>query len=74
MFVLWSLIPIVFWLACFLFSVTSNSNDKDANSYKALFLFLGPLLLIPSTVVLILGLILIPDCSMPCYFSGTEWW
>jgi hypothetical protein len=73
-FVLWSLIPLVIGVACFAFAVTSGSQQADAASFEALFLFLGLLLVIPSAMILILGLILIPDCPMPCYFSGTEWW
>jgi hypothetical protein len=73
-FVLWALIPILLGITCFVFAVMSNSERPEANNFKALFLFLGMLLLIPSASVLILGLILIPECPMPCYFGGTEWW
>jgi hypothetical protein len=73
-FVLWSLVPLVVGIACFLFTVTFKGSTEDSNSYNGLFLFLAFLLLIPSAVVLTLGLILIPECPMPCYFSGTEWW
>jgi hypothetical protein len=73
-FVLWSLIPLVLGVACLGVSATSNSGQIDANDFKALFLFLGFLLVIPGGMVLILGLILIPVCPMPCYFNGTEWW
>jgi hypothetical protein len=72
--VLWALFPLIIGLACFAFAVLSNSQIGDSNSFKALFLFLGFVLLIPSTVIIIMGLIQIPDCPMPCYFSGTEWW
>jgi hypothetical protein len=73
-FVLWSLLPIVFGLASLLFSVASVREAVDTSDYNAMFLFIGLLLLIPGVVVLALGLILIPECPMPCYFSGTDWW
>jgi hypothetical protein len=73
-FVVWSLLPLVIGLASFLFSVTStNDGTPEANDYQALFLFLGMLLLIPAGLVLVVGLVLIPECSMPCYFTGAEW-
>jgi hypothetical protein len=73
-FVVWSLLPLMIGLACFIFSVTaSNGTTADANDYKAMFLFLGLLLMIPGSLVLVLGFVLIPECSMPCYFSGVEW-
>jgi hypothetical protein len=73
-FVLWSLIPLILGIAALGFAVTSNSAQGDANDFEALFLFLGLLLVIPAAMVFVLGLILIPVCPMPCYFSGTEWW
>jgi hypothetical protein len=73
-FIVWSLLPLVIGIACFLFSVTSiNDATPDANDYQAMFLFLGLLLMIPGSLVLILGLVLIPECSTPCYFTGVEW-
>jgi hypothetical protein len=74
LFIVWSLIPLAIGLACFLFSVTAaNTGDPDANDYQAMFLFLGLLLMIPASLVLVLGLVLVPECSMPCYFSGVHW-
>jgi hypothetical protein len=73
-FAVWSLLPLVIGIACFLFSVTAGNVGEEANDYHALFLFLGLLLVIPASLMLVLGLVLIPECEMPCYFSGREWW
>jgi hypothetical protein len=73
-FIVWSLLPLVIGLACFLFSITSiNEETPEANDYQAMFLFLGLLLMIPGSLMLILGLVLVPECSTPCYFTGVEW-
>lgn len=69
--VVWSLIPFVIGLASLLFSITTG--DSVDNDYQAMFLFLGLVLLIPSCLCIVMGLILIPECPMPCYFNGTEW-
>lgn len=68
---IWSLLPMVFGLAAIIFSMTTDSFVDS--SYQALFLFIGLIFLIPSVLCGIVGLILIPECPMPCYFSGTEW-
>jgi hypothetical protein len=74
LFIVCSLLPLAIGLACFLFSVTaSNGSTAAANDYQAMFLFLGLLLMIPASLVLVLGLVLVPECSMPCYFSGVNW-
>lgn len=73
-FMVWSCIPIVIGIACLLFSMMStDSSIADMSDYQALFLFLGFLILTPSALIFILGMILVPGCNMPCYFSGTEW-
>jgi hypothetical protein len=72
-FVLGSVIPLVIGLACLVFSVTSTTDVEGAHEYSGMFLFVGFLLCIPSVLILILGFILMPDCPMPCYFTGTEW-
>ena len=69
--ILWCLIPLVFGIAAILFSMTTGAHVE--NTYQALFLFLGLTFTIPSVVGLFIGLILIPECPMPCYFNGTEW-
>jgi hypothetical protein len=38
-----------------------------------MFLFLGFVLLVPSVTVLVLGLILILECPILCYFSRSHW-
>ncbi|OHT13183.1 hypothetical protein TRFO_16735 [Tritrichomonas foetus] len=68
--IIWALIPFAIGFACLLFSITSSQIDTN---YQALFLFVGLLLDIPSTLILIIGFILLPTCPMPCYFIGTEW-
>jgi hypothetical protein len=74
LFLLCSIPPIVLGFACFLFSILSKQYSIDAGHWQAMFLFLGFLLLVPGATVLILGLILIPECPMPCYFTGSAWW
>ncbi|EAY19039.1 hypothetical protein TVAG_247180 [Trichomonas vaginalis G3] len=66
-----SLLPFIFGLASVIFSMTCGANVDT--SFKALFLFLGFLFLIPAVLVGVIGMILIPECPMPCYFNGTEW-
>jgi hypothetical protein len=68
------LLPLLIGLTCVIFAVSSSSEVSDAKSYNGLFLFVGILLLIPGAVAFSVGLILIPECPMPCYFSGTDWW
>ncbi|KAK8894396.1 hypothetical protein M9Y10_022831 [Tritrichomonas musculus] len=68
--IVWSIIPFVIGIAALLFSITAT---KVRNDFQALFLFLGLLLVIPSTLIIVIGLILIPKCNMPCYFVGTKW-
>jgi len=69
--VIWSILPFIFGLAAILFSMTTGAYVD--NSYQALFLFIGLVFMIPSALCAIVGLILIPECPMPCYFNGTEW-
>lgn len=68
--IVWSIIPITIGLAALIFSITSTNVSND---FQALFLFIGLLLVIPSSLLIVIGLILIPKCPMPCYFVGTKW-
>ena len=68
--IIWSIIPFIFGLSCLIFSMISGSID---NSYQALFLFLGLIFIIPSFLTALIGMVLIPECPMPCYFNGTDW-
>lgn len=70
-FLVFSLLPFIIGVASIVFSMTSGSSV--GNTYQALFLFLGLLFLIPSVLIGVIGMILIPECPMPCYFNGTEW-
>jgi hypothetical protein len=72
-FITCSIIPIVLGVAALIFSILSTRSAANSGSWQAMFLFLGFLLLVPSATVLVLGLILIPECPMPCYFSGSHW-
>jgi hypothetical protein len=72
-FVVCSIIPIILGVTALMFSILSARHAVDSASWQAMFLFLGFLLLVPGGTVLVLGLILIPECSMPCYFSGSHW-
>jgi hypothetical protein len=72
-FILWGIIPFVIGVACFVFPVTAKLNGDDGDAFSAFFIFLGFVFLIPSILVLTLGLILIPECSTSCYVSGTAW-
>ena len=69
--IVWSIIPLVIGLASLLFSITTA--ELVSNDYQAMFLFLGLILLIPSTLCIVMGFILVPECNTPCYFNGTEW-
>ena len=69
--IIWSLLPLVFGLAAILFSMTTGSHVE--NTYQALFFFLGLTFTLPSVVAIFIGLVLIPECPMPCYFNGSEW-
>lgn len=69
-FIVWSIIPFTIGFAALLFSITTTKTDND---FQALFLFLGLLLVIPSSLMIVIGFILIPECPMPCYFVGTKW-
>ena len=69
--IIWSIVPFLFGLAALIFSMTSNAAIES--EYQALFLFLGLTFLIPSFITAIIGMILIPECPMPCYFNGSEW-
>jgi hypothetical protein len=73
-FIVMSFLPFLIGLACFLFSVTSQSSEGEAADWRAFFLFLGVLLLVPSALIFVIGMVLVPECSTPCYFSGTSWW
>jgi hypothetical protein len=72
-FILWGIIPFVIGIACFAFPVTAKLNGDDGDAFSAFFLFLGLVFLIPSILILTLGLILIPECPTSCYVSGTVW-
>ena len=69
--IFYSIVPLVLGLSAVIFSVSTMS--VVSYDYQALFLFVGMLLFVPSLICIIIGLILIPDCPMPCYFSGTDW-
>ena len=69
--IIYSLIPLVIGLAALIFSMTTGNNVS--NSDQALFLFIGLILTIPSIIIIAIGLVLIPECPMPCYFNGQEW-
>ena len=74
LFMVWSSIPAIFGIACILFAMFSQDSEvADISEYQAFFLFLGFIVLTPSALIFILGMILVPGCQMPCYFSGTEW-
>lgn len=66
-----SIVPLILGLTAIIFSLTATSVVSD--NYKALFQFIGIILTIPSLICVIIGLVLIPDCPIPCYFSGSDW-
>ena len=71
--IIWSILPFIFGLAALIFSMTSSSSSTVDSESQALFLFLGLIFMIPSFITAIIGMVLIPECPMPCYFNGTEW-
>lgn len=68
--VLWSIIPLLFGISLLAFSVIAQNIEE---TFKSFCLFFGMILLIPSLIVLFIGLVLIPECGMPCYFTGSSW-
>jgi hypothetical protein len=69
--ILWSIIPLIFGVSALIFSMMKGSTDNT--EVKALYLLIGLLFLIPSILVLVIGMILIPQCPTPCYFNGNSW-
>ncbi|EAX91155.1 hypothetical protein TVAG_497960 [Trichomonas vaginalis G3] len=66
-----SFLPFIIGIATIALSMSSETSIST--HWKAFFLFLGFLFIIPATLTGIVGMILIPECPMPCYFRGTEW-
>ena len=69
-FITWAVIPLVIGLSALVYTFSASSIGND---YQSLALFIGLIFTIPSVLCIVLGFTLIPDCYMPCYFTGTEW-
>ncbi|KAH0789460.1 EF hand family protein [Histomonas meleagridis] len=66
----WSIIPLVVGIASLIYTFTTTNVS---NQYQALAMLIGLACVLPSLLCIFLGLILLPDFNMPCYFTGSQW-